>query len=178
MKNRYAQGVVLEYTIPSATTIASGDVIIVGALPGIALNGGTAGDVISVNITGVYELAKATGAVAIGAKVYWDSTNSNVTTTATGNGFIGNAYKAALEAATTCYVIIGAVDSVGQAAVVAALGTTTNLTAIAASYADLAAARTSVNTLRTDTEARLDAIDAKVDAVIASLKAASLMASS
>jgi len=51
------------------------------------------------------------------------------------------------------------------------LGTTTNLTAIAAVYADLAEARTSVNTLRTNTESRLDAIEAKLDAVINSLKA-------
>lgn len=61
------------------------------------------------------------------------------------------------------------------AAVIAALGTTSNLTAIAGSYADLAAARTSVNTLATETEARLDAIEAKVDALIAALKTANLM---
>lgn len=53
---------------------------------------------------------------------------------------------------------------------IAALGTTANLTAIAGSYADLAAARASVNTLRTDAEARLDAIEAKLDALIAALK--------
>jgi predicted RecA/RadA family phage recombinase len=178
MKNRYAPGFVLDYTIPSATTITAGQVVVVGALVGIAVNGGTTGDVIAVNLTGAYELAKASGEIAIGAKVYWDSTNTNVTTTATGNTFIGNAYKAAASGDATCYVVIGSLDSVGQAGVIAALGTTTNLTAIAASYADLAAARVSVNTLRTDVEARLDAIEAKVDALIAALKAANLMASS
>lgn len=76
--------------------------------------------------------------------------------------------------------IAAAIDSNGSgpAAVVAALGTTTDLTAIAASYADLAAARTSVNTLKGEVEVRLDAIEAKIDAVIASLKAASMMSSS
>lgn len=63
-----------------------------------------------------------------------------------------------------------------QGAIIAALGTTTNLTAIAATYADLAAARTSVNTLRTDVEARLDAIEAKVDVIIAALKTTGVIA--
>lgn len=76
--------------------------------------------------------------------------------------------------------VAAAIDSNGSgpSAYVAPLGATTNLTAIAASYADLAAARTSVNTLRTDAEARLDAIEGKVDAIIAALIAAGMMASS
>lgn len=178
MKNRIAPGFVLDYTIPAATTITAGQIVVVGALIGVAVNGGTTGDVIAVNLTGAYELNKASGAIAIGAKVYWNSGNSNVTTTASGNTFIGNAYKAALSADATCFVVIGSLDSVGQAANVAALGTTTNLTAIAASYADLAAARTSVNTLKGEVETRLDNAEAKIDAVIAALIAANLMASS
>lgn len=63
-----------------------------------------------------------------------------------------------------------------QAASVAVLGTTSDLSAIAGSYADLAAARTSVNTLKNEAEARLDAIEAKIDAVITALKNADLMA--
>lgn len=83
------------------------------------------------------------------------------------------------------------------------LGTTADLTtagghtatgAIAATYDDLAAARTSVNTLRTDVEAalddidadvatavteveaRLDDIEAKVDALLAKLRTAAVIA--
>lgn len=63
------------------------------------------------------------------------------------------------------------------AATVAALGSISALTAIAASYADEAAARTSVNSLRGEVETRLATIEAKVDAVILSLKNAELMAS-
>jgi hypothetical protein len=75
--------------------------------------------------------------------------------------------------------IAAAIDSNGSgpAANVSAMGSTTNLSAIAASYADLAAARTSVNTLKGETEARLDAIEAKVDEVIAALIAAGMMSS-
>jgi len=85
---------------------------------------------------------------------------------------------------------------------VANLGVTANLTAITAHAAatavgavfdDLAAARTAVNTLRTDievaltandsrdttlrseTEARLDAIEAKLDALLTSLRAGTIL---
>lgn len=74
--------------------------------------------------------------------------------------------------------VAATVGPAAQATVVAALGTTTNLSAIAASYADEAAARTSVNTLKGEVEARLDAIEAKVDETLAALKVALLMASS
>ena len=63
-----------------------------------------------------------------------------------------------------------------KATFVSAIKPTTPLTAIAGVYADLAAARTSVNTLRTDAETRLSAIETKVDAITAALKAAGLMA--
>lgn len=63
-----------------------------------------------------------------------------------------------------------ALDGVDPQASPDILGTTTNLSAIAGSYADLAAARTSVDTLKGEVEARLDAIEAKIDAVIAALE--------
>lgn len=77
-------------------------------------------------------------------------------------------------ASASDHVHNGTAGAVG--AHVAALGTTTNLTAIGATFADLPAARTAVNTLRTDAEARLDAIEAKVDALIASLQTAGTLA--
>lgn len=74
----------------------------------------------------------------------------------------------------------------GQAANVPALGASTNttaLTAIAGSYASLAAAQTSVASLRGEVETargiietRLDNVEAKINAVIAALRAAGLMA--
>jgi hypothetical protein len=63
-----------------------------------------------------------------------------------------------------------------KAANVAAIGATANLTVIGAVFADLAAARSATNTLKTETEARLDAIEAKVDALLAALVTANLMA--
>ena len=63
-----------------------------------------------------------------------------------------------------------------QAASVAALGATTDLPAVAAVFADLAAARSAVEAQRSGAEGRLDAVEAKIDEVIAALKAAGLMA--
>lgn len=73
--------------------------------------------------------------------------------------------------------LAAAVDSNGSgpAAVVAAIGATADLTAIAGTFGSLAVANTAVATLASETEARLDAIEAKVDAVIAALKAAGMM---
>jgi len=59
---------------------------------------------------------------------------------------------------------------------IAPLGTTTNLTAIGASFADLAAARTAVNTLKTEVEARLDAVEAKADETLSGLEDAGIFA--
>lgn len=60
-------------------------------------------------------------------------------------------------------------------ATIAVLGTTTNLPAVAGSYADLAAARTSVASQNVAVEARLDLLDAKVDEIITKLKTAGLI---
>jgi len=65
--------------------------------------------------------------------------------------------------------IVSAIDSGGnpQAAAVAAIGVTTNLTGVDGTGLNAADLVT--------TESRLDTIEAKIDAVIASLKAAGLM---
>ncbi|HSE99897.1 MAG TPA: hypothetical protein VLA48_03290 [Nitrososphaeraceae archaeon] len=58
---------------------------------------------------------------------------------------------------------------------IAVLGTTTNLPAVAGTYADLAAARTSVAAQNAAVEARLDPIEIKLDEVITKLKAAGII---
>ena len=45
----------------------------------------------------------------IGAKVYWDDTNKNVTTTASGNSLIGGVAEAAASADTVGYVILNGI---------------------------------------------------------------------
>lgn len=62
--------------------------------------------------------------------------------------------------------VAGGEDTTGAVTGVAPLGTTTNITAVPGSFADLPAVQTYLVTLRTDIEARLDAIEAKLDALI------------
>lgn len=182
-KNLIQDGDVFDHTITSGeSAVASGEVVVEGGLIGVAVTAGTYAnsDVVSVNLKGVYLLDKTTSLVITkGDKVFYNTSTKKITKTIT-DKFIGYAWTSELTNATTVQVKLSADSNgaVSQAAVVAALGTTTNLTAIAGSYADLAAARTSVNTLAGEVETRLDAIEAKVDAVIAALKTAGLMATS
>lgn len=93
-QNYIESGDVLDYTVGSSETITSGDVIIKGTLVGVALGSGTEGSVVSIRTRGVFQLPKATGAITLGAAVYWDDTNNVVTTTASGNTLIGKAWSA------------------------------------------------------------------------------------
>jgi hypothetical protein len=80
---------------------------------------------------------------------------------------------------------IDALHAVSQAGAIASLGVTTNLPATGAvlsttdTYTD-AAVKTAIDgavtALRTPAEARLDAIEAKIDALLASLRASAILA--
>jgi hypothetical protein len=68
-----------------------------------------------------------------------------------------------------------AAGALGKAANVAAFGAVTALPAVAGVFADLAAARTAVEAQRSAKEARLVAIEGKLNAVITALVNAGLM---
>lgn len=105
MKNFRQRGEVLDYVVP-AGTVKSGSLILAGALVCVATCDGVKDDVIACNLSGVYELPKASGAIAQGVEVYWSVTNKNVTTTSTDNTLIGNAMNAAAAGDTTVNVRI------------------------------------------------------------------------
>lgn len=95
MATNYVQeGKALNYT-PSGADVASGDFILIGALGAIAKSNIADGKTGAVHVCGVFSVPKASGAVTQGAKLYWNSTNSNLTTTASGNTFVGIAAEAA-----------------------------------------------------------------------------------
>lgn len=95
MATNYVQeGKALNYT-PSGADVASGDLVIIGTIAGVAKTDIADGKTGAVHICGVFSLPKASGAVTQGAKLYWSSANSNVTTTASGNTLIGVAAAAA-----------------------------------------------------------------------------------
>lgn len=109
-KNLIACGDVFDYTVPSSTTIVSGQPVLMGDRLGVAITGGVTDDVIAVQVEGVFEIAKrthaTTAAIAQGAKVYWDATNSRIDNTdnSAANKHVGYAYAAAASTATTVQV--------------------------------------------------------------------------
>lgn len=78
-------------TIPAPSAVISGDLVISGAIVGVALADAASGKPVSVKTTGVFDLPKvsAQGWAAIGTLIYWDATDKVATTTATSNTKIG-----------------------------------------------------------------------------------------
>ena len=104
MARRVSDGLTLDYTPGSA--VSAGDVVLLTDLLTVATHDIPANVLGAVAYSGVYELAKATGAIALGAAVYWDAVNSNVTTTSSGNKFAGHATKAAVSGDTVVEVLL------------------------------------------------------------------------
>jgi len=119
------------------------------------------GDVAVVALEGVFAVAKASGALTLGQKLYWDNTAGNVTGTGSGNTFMGFADVAAASDATTVDIRLVQSDASGAAvaAVVAAVTT--------ANGSDASTTQALANQLKTS-----------LNEVIAALKAAGLMATS
>ena len=92
--NFVQEGKALDYTA-SGSDIPSGSLVVIGTIAGIAKTDIADGSKGAVHITGVFSVPKASGAVTQGQKLYWNSTNSNLTTTASGNTLVGIAFEAA-----------------------------------------------------------------------------------
>lgn len=90
-------------TIPAPSDVASGDVVIVGSLAGIAAGDATTGDDLDLTLEGVFTLDKvASDAVTAGAPIYWNG--SLATITATDNDRIGTAVEPAAASTGTVAV--------------------------------------------------------------------------
>lgn len=98
---------VVPVSTPYAGGVASGDGVLVGAIFGVAQRAAAQNEMVDVAVVGVYALPKATGAISAGARVFWNDTARNVTTTATGNYNIGYAMSAAGASDTTVSVLLG-----------------------------------------------------------------------
>lgn len=119
MQNFISNGKTIDVTLGSGeTSFASGKLYLIGAIVGVITSltragqtvfsnvASAQGDIAVVSLEGVYTLPKATGAITIGAKVYYDATAKNLTTTSSGNTFAGYAYAAALSGDTTLPVLL------------------------------------------------------------------------
>lgn len=97
MTSRFIQnGNVL--TMTAAGDVASGDVVIAGALAGVALGAAATGEKLDVALSGVFRVGKvATDALAVGAAVYWDAGSSLATSDddSGANALLGHAFEAA-----------------------------------------------------------------------------------
>ncbi len=89
MKNFICPGNSLTMTAP-AGGVVSGALVVLEGLFGVAAFTAAAGADFDLVCEGVFNLPKKTGETpAVGAKVYWETATSSVTTTATSNTLIG-----------------------------------------------------------------------------------------
>lgn len=83
-------------TVPAPADVKSGDLVVVGDLFGVAQFSAASGDPVEIATKGVFGLPKVSAqAWSVGAKVYYVAADKNVSTTATGNTFIGHATEVA-----------------------------------------------------------------------------------
>ena len=146
MKNYICTGERIVVTAPSGG-LTAGQGYLIGSKVGVVVSGGVEGDSVTVMTEGVFELTKATGAVSIGQKLYWDDTNKVITTVATGNTYMGYAFKAALSGDATGFVNIVDNNIGGQCTLVAAI-TTAAATDATTSYALANQLKTTVNAIQ------------------------------
>ncbi len=106
MKNFYAKGETIAVTTPSGG-YTSGQPVVVGDTIGVSAGTYVETETAVINMDGVYTLPKvASGAIAVGKKVYLVVADGNITGTASTNIFAGYAYEAAADGATTINVLL------------------------------------------------------------------------
>lgn len=94
MKNYIQSGDTI--TVPAPADVKSGDLVVVGELFGTAEFSAAAGDPVEITTKGVFALPKVPAqAWTVGVKLYYVAADKQLTTTATGNTFIGHAVEAA-----------------------------------------------------------------------------------
>lgn len=100
MKNYVQDG--RQLTVTALYAVASGVGCLVGSLFGVTVGSAGNGESVEIATDGVFTLAKATGAAwTQGARIYWDDTAKNCTTTASTNKLIGVATAAVASGDTT-----------------------------------------------------------------------------
>jgi predicted RecA/RadA family phage recombinase len=107
MKNFVQKGRVITLAAPYDRSAGQG--ALVGSLFGVAAVDVLSGVSAEFQVEGVFDLTKASGAVTQGAKIYWDNSAKNCTTTATSNTLIGVATQAQASGDATVRVRLGIV---------------------------------------------------------------------
>jgi len=108
MKNFIQTGSHMTFTADADLTGGQGK--IVGALFGVVQGDAVTGEPYTLVTEGVFELPKTEAQNwTVGVKVYWDDTNSRMTTAASGNTLVGVAAAAAANPSTAGLVRLGLV---------------------------------------------------------------------
>ena len=99
MKNFIQPGHVVTVTAPVGGVV-SGQMIKVGSLVGVVASDAAENEECELAVSGVFDLPSDGSSFSQGAKVYWDDTAKQVTSTASGNTLIGHALAAGAASAT------------------------------------------------------------------------------
>lgn len=103
----YFPGAIVPLTVPYSGGVTSGQGVLSGAIFGVALASAAQNERVDCAVVGVHTLPKASGAITEGARLFWDNSARNVTTTAGTNFHIGFALRAAAAGDTTVQVLLG-----------------------------------------------------------------------
>lgn len=111
-RNFVQPGDTMTFTAPYQ--VASGAGFLVGAMFAVALNAAANGAPVEGRVRGVWDIDKATGQAwtAHTTKLYWDNTAKKVTSTSSGNTFIGVAVANAASGDTFGRVFLNGVVNV------------------------------------------------------------------
>jgi predicted RecA/RadA family phage recombinase len=94
MKNHVQPGNNL--TLPAPADVASGDLVVIGSIFGVAAGDALSGTPVDLVTGEVFDLPKVSAlAIAIGDKVYFDAATGLVNKTSSGNTYVGVAVTAA-----------------------------------------------------------------------------------
>lgn len=108
MKNFVQTGDVI--TVPAPYAVSSGQGVLVGSLFGVATCDAANGANVDIVPEGVFDITALTSDTGtVGAKMYWDSTNKRLTTTATSNTLVGALTAAKGSSDTTARVYLDGV---------------------------------------------------------------------
>ena len=100
MKNYVQRGDVLSLTAPYAVAAGAGQ--LVGSLFAVATSAADNAAAVEGATTGVFDLPKVSAqGWSVGAKIYWDDSAKNCTTTSSGNTLIGAAVAVASNPSAT-----------------------------------------------------------------------------
>lgn len=97
----WQRGESLDYVNSGETVIAANTIVALGTRIGVIGTDINPGERGSIHVTGVYEIAKTGGEIAMGAAVYFDGTGISTTTSGTPAG-----YAAANAAADDAVVLV------------------------------------------------------------------------